>query len=528
MSYGLPDMLHSDGIAKRQQIQFGGYNHNYSAQDGEIWDMENMSSDQYPLLSPRKPRYQLRKLENPNGLYASDALYWVDGTEVYRDGVKIGDVADGKKQWVSIGDLLIILPDKVYYNTATGAFGSLEAKWEGAVTIRDGTFAGVAAVANTIHAEGADWGSCFRVGDAVAITGCQIHAENNKTLIIREIEGDELRFYENVFVIAEGGDQEQVTISREMPDLELVCEHENRLWGCVGNTIFSCKQNDPFNWNVYDGLTDDSYYVPVTSPGPFTGCCSYRGYVYFFKEDNIYRIYGDRPSNFQAMDSASLGVARGSEGSIAVAGETMFYMARTGIVAYTGGVPQSIAAPFGTERYANAVAGSDGTKYYVSMEDVYGKHQLFVYDTRNGLWHREDETQAVGFGWKDGLYCLDAAGKLWVGGDARIIPEEAVPEFGPFSWAEFGDFVEGDPNRKGVSKLQLRMELGEGAMVDILIQFDSDGIWRKVKTLTAYKKRSYYLPIVPRRCDHFRIKIYAQGHWKLYSMVRESYSGSEL
>lgn len=527
MSYGLPEMAYSDGITKRQQIKFGGYNHNHYAQDGEIWDMENMSSDHYPLLSPRKPRYQLRKLGKPNGLYARDGLYWVDGTGLYKDGRKIGDVEDSAKSWVSIGDLVIILPDKVYYNAATGAFGSLEASWSGSVTIRDGTFAGVAAKSNTIYAEGANWAAHFRAGDAVKISGCKIHAENNKTPIIREIEGDELRFYENVFVTNAGGDREQVTVSREMPDLEMICEHENRLWGCVGNTIFACRQNDPFNWNVYDGLTDDSYYVPVTSPGPFTAACSYRGYVYFFKEDHIYRIYGDRPSNFQAMDSASLGVAQGSAGSVAIAGETLFYMARTGIVAYTGGIPQSIAAPFGTDRYANAVAGSDGTKYYVSMEDAYGKYQLFVYDTRNGLWHREDGTQAVGFAWNDGLHCLDAAGKLWHNGGAGHIPEGAVPEFGPFSWAEFGDFVEGDPNRKGVSKLQLRIELDDGAMADVMIQFDSDGIWRKVKTLTAYKKRSYYLPIVPRRCDHFRIKIYAQGGWKLHSMVRESYSGSE-
>lgn len=528
MSYGLPEMAFGDEITKRQQIQFGGYNHNYHAQDGEIWDMENMSSDHYPLLSPRKPRYRVAELAKPNGLFARSGLYWIDGTALYKDGVKIGDVADGRKQWVSMGDYVIILPDKVYHNKADGTFGSMEASWSGAVTIRDGSYAGVEALANTIHAEGADWGSHFRVGDAVTISGCQIHTENNKTPIIREIEGDELRFYENIFTIAEDGDQEEVTIARTMPDLEMVCEHENRLWGCVGNTIFSCKQNDPFNWSVYDGLTDDSYYVPVTSPGPFTGCCSYRGYVYFFKEEQIYKIYGDKPSNFQAMSSASMGVEEGSGGSIAVAGETMFYLSRTGIVAYTGGVPQSIAAPFGDQRFRNAVAGSDGTKYYVSMEDADNKYQLFVYDTRNGLWHREDQMQVVGFGWHEDLYWLDAAGKLWLSGNARSVPDEAVPEFGPFAWAEFGDFVEGDPNRKGISKLQLRIELDDGAMVDVLIQFDSDGVWRKVKTLTAYKKRSYYLPIVPRRCDHFKIKIYGQGGWKLHSMVRESYSGSEL
>jgi hypothetical protein len=49
-----------------------------------------------------------------------------------------------------------------------------------------------------------------------------------------------------------------------------------------------------------------------------------------------------------------------------------------------------------------------------------------------------------------------------------------------------------------------------------------------VKELTTTRKRSYYLPVVPRRCDHFRLKIEAEGDWRLYSLVRESYSGSEL
>ena len=110
------------------------------------------------------------------------------------------------------------------------------------------------------------------------------------------------------------------------------------------------------------------------------------------------------------MGSASLGVEAGSHMSLAIAGEVLFYLSRVGIVAYSGGIPQSIAAPFGTERYRNAVAGSDGVKYYVSMEDVEGGWTLFVYDTRFNQWHKEDALEAVGFGWNTELYFLDATG----------------------------------------------------------------------------------------------------------------------
>lgn len=47
-------------------------------------------------------------------------------------------------------------------------------------------------------------------------------------------------------------------------------------------------------------------------------------------------------------------------------------------------------------------------------------------------------------------------------------------------------------------------------------------------TLTADAKRSYYLPIIPRRSDHYRLKLTGTGGCRIYSLVRETYSGSEL
>ena len=74
----------------------------------------------------------------------------------------------------------------------------------------------------------------------------------------------------------------------------------------------------------------------------------------------------------------------------------------------------------------------------------------------------------------------------------------------------------------------VRLELDEEAQVDILIQFDSDGVWRLVRSLDAHAKRSWYLPIVPRRCDHFRLRMEGAGGCRVYSLTREVYSGSEL
>lgn len=524
----LPDMVHSDGIRKYGQTSFGGYDHRLAAGDGTLWDMKNLTSDLAPLLSARRPRYLVKTLGKPNGLYAKDGLYWVDGTGFYAGGEKKGDVADGRKQFAALGAYIIILPDKAYYNRLTGEFGGLEESWSGSAKLQDGTYAEEEAEANTIYASGADWDSIFKVGDAVTISGAKTHESNNQTIVIREIDGDNLRFYENSFTINKGGDTEELTVRREVPELDFLCENENRLWGCKGDTIYASKLGDPFNWNVFDGVSTDSYAVDVGSAGDFTGCFAYRGYPVFFKEEQIYKVYGDKPSNFQVMSSASLGVEAGSYASLAIAGETLYYLSRVGVVAYSGGIPQSVAAPFGTDRYRNGVAGSDGVKYYVSLEDSTGGHTLFVYDTQKGVWHKEDSLEAVGFGWDAELYFLGADGRLWLNGNTRTVPEEATPEGAVESMAEFADFTEGDANKKGTAKLQVRMELDAGASVKIEMQFDSDGKWREVTTLSATVKRSFYLPIIPRRSDHFRIRFSGTGGWRLYSLVRESYSGSEL
>ena len=199
MAIGLPSMAYGDGISKRKQVKFGGYNHTLAAENGDLWDMENLTSDFYPLLSPRARRWTCRTLTKPNGLYAHDGLYWVDGTGFYADGELKGSVTDGHKKFTSLGAYIVILPDKKYYNRLTGDFGTLEAEWSGSAKIQDGTYAGEEAKANTIYAAGA--GAKFNEGDAVTISGCTVHTENNKTAIIREIDGDYLRFYENTFTI---------------------------------------------------------------------------------------------------------------------------------------------------------------------------------------------------------------------------------------------------------------------------------------------------------------------------------------
>ncbi len=523
MTPGLPIIPNTGSRRRAVQTQFGGYDRSAGASDGAIRDMTNISGDSWPLLSPRAPRHRLRTLETPNGVYSGDGFFHVDSTDFYADGVRRGTVTDTKKRFASLGAYVVILPDGAYYDRERGSFGSLAASASGSMSVLDGTYAGEPANANTLYMSGANWQEKFRAGDAVTVKGLP---GGEVTAVVREIDGDSLRFYDNTFGSTYSGG---LTVSRDLPEMDFIFENENRLWGCKGDTIYASKLGDPFNWNVFDGISTDSYAVRVGSAGDFTGACAYLGYPCFFKEEQVYKVYGDRPSNFQVMGSASLGVAEGSGGSLAVAGETLYYLSRAGIVAYSGGMPKSVSAPFGAERFRNANAGSDGTKYYVSMQsEDSGKYSLFVFDTRLGMWFREDDIEAVDFCTLYGGLCfLSADGGLWsVGG--RELPRDAVPEGTVRSSAEFADFTSGEPNRKGLMKLIVRMELDAGSRVTVSMLDSPDGEWQRAAELTAEGKRSFVIPLVPRRADSFRIRFEAEGGYRLHSLVREFYVGSEL
>ena len=118
----------------RQMVDtFKGYNHNLRIGDGEFFDMKNMTSDHYPVLSPRGNRGLYASPNNPNGLIAKDALCYVDGTKfvINEKPVEMG-LNDEPKQLISMGAYVIIMPDKKYINTQDLTdFGNIEAFYPG-------------------------------------------------------------------------------------------------------------------------------------------------------------------------------------------------------------------------------------------------------------------------------------------------------------------------------------------------------------------------------------------------------------
>lgn len=366
----------------------------------------------------------------------------------------------------------------------------------------------------------------FKAGDTITISGCTSCPENNGDHTIREINITEDGLYQLVFTdsafTVTGTEEGSVTFERKIPALDVVCEHNNRLWGAGDSIIYASALGDPTNWFTYDGLSTDAYAVAVAGSGDFTACSGYGSSVLFFKEDMLYKVLGDYPAEYALYSYHYPGVQAGSEDSLVNINEALYYKGTAGVWRYTGGQPDFIASAFGDRIYHDAAAGSNGLKYCIAMTDSSGVRGLWVYDTLRGVWLQEDNADAVSFCVNEGkLHFLDkTAGKVYgvdLGGDDE----------GKIQWeAEFCPVDELVHTKKVYSRLLLRADFETGSWLRVELSLD-DKPWATVARWSAGHSQAKVIPILPRRCDRFRLRVTGEGNVMLRSLVREYAPGSE-
>lgn len=586
---------------------FGGYNHNLRIGENEFYNMKNMTSDHYPVLSPRGKRgFYQRGEENvtAQAMIAKDSLCYLDGTDLYINDyhedlssyIKTDDEFY-PKQLVSMGAYIIILPDKVYYNTENGEFGNIEAEFVkeqgdpitfSLCTIDGAEYADIAKVEPALEdrVSGQYWldttstphslkcwsessgmwvtvgttyikisatgiGAAFNQYDGVKISGLTsgltdgaLDDSGNPVIITDEnisaIDGSFVIWAkddDHIVVIGMLDEERslinEVTIKRSMPYMDFVVESENRLWGChygvaengeVVNEIYASKLGDFKNWNCFMGVSTDSYAASVGTDGQFTGAITHLGYPLFFKENYMHKVYGNYPSNYQIQTTACRGVQKGCGRSLAIVNEILYYKSRNAVCAYDGSLPTEISSVLGDVAYSDAVAGSHGNKYYISMKDVTDVYHLFVYDAQRGLWHKEDNTQVAAFcSCRNEMYYIDQADGL-----IKTVLGSGILDTQSVSWdVETGVLTTDMPDKKYISRVVTRMSLGIGTRVYFYIQYDSQGDWELLFTMTGNNLRSFAVPIRPKRCDHFRLRIVGEGDAKIYSTAKTIEQGSD-
>ena len=543
-------------------------------------DTRNLSTRLAPLLAPRPRRGLVRTLASPGGLLDKDALVTVENGTLCVGGLPtpLTGLAPGEKQLVSMGATVLVFPDKRYYNTAEPTdFGSMEADITVTGSVRfslcdyDGTelpdpIRSASEPAEPVNnalwlepqsgalsrwsAAAALWVSvptvytrltlptrgalaALRRYDGVTLSGLPAALAGEKLLYALGGGGQE-DDYLVVVGLTESAHSEDCTlrIERRVPDMDFVCEANNRLWGCrygrrgdeTVNELYASALGDFKNFRQFLGLSTDSWAASLGSDGAFTGAVNFLGRPCFFKEDRLHLVTVSASGAHRLEEIPGRGVEKGSEKSLALVGETLYYKARDGICAWQGGFPALVSAALGETRYGSAVGGALGERYYVSLQRAGGDWELLCYDTARGLWMKEDALRVSAFAALDGeLYALEqGSGRLLALLGSAGQPEESLP------WmAETGPLHGYTPDRRTLSRLDVSARLERGSRLELWIQYDGEGPWERAAALSAPQRGSVTIPLRPRRCDHLRLRLSGEGEARVYALTALVETGSD-
>lgn len=380
-------------------------------------------------------------------------------------------------------------------------------------------------------------------------------------------------------------DGSTMTVERRYPQLQHAVVHDNRIFGCQYveqqegpiNEICVCKLGDPLAWYSDQGLSDDSFTFTVGEPGEWTGAAILEDRPVFFKEHCMVTVYGDSASNYTSATTLLDGVQEGSARSLCNINGSLYYHSRRGVMRLSeGGYPVCISDALRRKNiWEDAVAGTDGRKYYIEMYDKADRvRKLYVYDTETGIWHIEDNagdgflcfarlnsellavsnvtpdsdengtavalTYVSSPDWDNpGFLNAYLAGKV---GDTFKAPWDAgypVPvlevEQQPYTWQfATNDFGHVDSYKKGadavdykrVKEIDIRYWKEAGAQFTAYIQYDREtdetgadkweALTRSAMTGPAGTSRVKYRL---RRCDLYRLKFAGEGIVCIYSIT---------
>ena len=557
---------------------FLGYNHNLKIQDGEFYDTQNLTTQYYPLLASRKKRGLVKHFEAYQGItQLNGKLAYVDNGILYFDdqATPVRSLSPGMKQLVTMGAYICVFPDHMYYNTVDELdYGSM---------IHEMTADNVTLTFNMCNSEGVIYDDSIITSSSTApvnpddgdlwidtanktlnmwsasksmwvgvtqvftrITFPELGIGDRPSDMFKEYDGVMIEGLEHEgldgskilyevgtnFIVVTGIISESFTetgvnflMKTWVPDMDYVIECQNRLWGCyygnngtgVVNEIYACVLGDFKNWNRFLGISTDSYVASVGTDGPWTGgVCDPNGNPIFFKENWAHRVTVSATGAHRIDAMPCRGVQPGSGKSVVLLNGYIFYKGAENVFSFYGNTPSAISKQLGDVKYYEAVAGGIEDLYYISMRNAAGEYSLFAADVSKGLWMREDNLQILDFvRAHDELYAVTAAGNLLSMRGSDGASEESIEWY-----AESGILYYEYPDKKYISRFNIRMQMEPGAKLFVYIEYDSSGIWMEFPAIFFSGTGTVNIPIRPMRCDHLKIKLAGKGEAKIFSLAR--------
>lgn len=529
---------------------FRGLNRAEAGDEDEFADMLNLSSDRYPYLSPRKPREEICKQEGmqffaapqlvPNEVItaftgvANNAFYYKGVAAEAEDGAEIDP--NTKKCLIDFNGYILIFPDKLYY-CYTAAEENVLKRIETGYSNVSLTFATTGSnddstLTNKVTKSGG-W-DAFAVGDSLTVQCADAYSQNNTVLI--DSKYDEVSDDTIMSCVVEAIDGNTMTIKcvsrlgvklavkagsttgsicKAMPSITRACVCNNRVFGVdeAGEMIYASKLADFKNWNVFEGLSTDSWYAQVGTEGRFTGIVTYNQSVVAFKDNYIHMVYGDKPSNYQVSKQIAKGCIDGD--SIAETEGSLLFLSYDGFYAFTGHAPTLISRKV-NGRYSAAVGAACDGKYYVSAKNGNGT-EFLVYDAQKNVWHKEDDLDVRWFvRYNDDLYAATANEIIRLNSGTEAV-----------HWmAESVRFHDSTMMKRSLNELYFRIRPEAGSKVEIYCRYDNFP-WVKYGTAepNEHGHTIYRVPARFASADSYQYKLVGHGDAVVEAVERRIYGG---
>ncbi len=185
-----------------------------------------------------------------------------------------------------------------------------------------------------------------------------------------------------------------VTVEKSIPKFVDICSFENRMWGITEKELRASKLGDASEWydfsvDEYGTLPSSCFCTEVESDGSFTAVTTYGGNILAFKEDCIYKVYGNEPNEYSLTRINCAGVKKDAHKTLATVNGSLYYMARGGIYCFNGSSVRCISTNMDISALT-AVSASGNERFYVINLKSDSENSLYVYDTFRGVWHITD------------------------------------------------------------------------------------------------------------------------------------------
>ena len=572
----------------RQMVDaFKGYNHNLRIGDGEFFDMKNMTSDHYPVLSPRGKRGLYASPDSPTGLIAKDALCYVDGSKFVTNEYEVDmGLNDEPKQLISMGAYVIIMPDRKWINTIDHEWGYIDAHFDNEESGLDVEFslctidgearevkyhgetepneednkdlenldlwidtsstplalkqysksskAWVQIATTYIKIACQGIGANFELYDGVTISGIkakELQDLNASTAIWAK--GDDYIVVIGILdsLISQSVDVGVISVDRKMPIMDFIIESGNRLYGC--------RYGEAANGEVVNEI--------------------YASKLGDFKNWNCFMSI--------STDSWVGGVGTDGQftGAITHMGYPLFFKENCVHKVY-GNYPANFqiqtTACRGVQKDCHkSMAIVNETLFYKARSGVCAYDGSLPTEVSYALGN-EAYSDAVGgaqgnkyyISMKDvsdehHLFVFDIAKGMWHqeddlqvdcfcscrgelyainGGKIITMLGSGTKDTEDVYWmVQTGEIGITSPDMKYISRITLRMSMDIGAEVGIYAQYDFSEDWECQCVLTSTNLRSFSIPIRPKRCDYMKLRIEGVGNVKVYSITKTIEQGSD-